>query len=628
VYHDKGLKPDRPPMETREFIQRIINSRSLVIGADMKTSTDIDDWSKLDPNYIGIRDWDTTWSRYNEDKWMDWNDEYIEEKYPDGKPEKTFAELVDYVFSGKIIDGNPNRIISEHKFKLIIVDGGTTQYIYDMETLYRLAEKYMDKDIGLLIYPVSRKNKGFPNFLLGFLGAGNIPDSFSCYNVELEDIPKYIAHNLHLIGFVNVETIGLCYIMKHKSGKILRDEGLNYSIIKKLRDIKARSTFFMNITENLRIIRQNSMKEWLRIKSKFLDLLIPVQPIDNPIWERIKANKGVELKREEKEFLRSNPYLKNSIDDWVFLENNPMPTTEYLAELKKILHDSKQQTEEQKEILTKFPRVLENIKTWERIKNATRQNITDEEWEFLYTNSKFPTDLTSIDIRSLLKTAYDLRVAESSGDFTGPLTLTQEQCIEKILKGIKEENDAEAAIFKQIQTIDIETDIKGFLRDPNTSRFFQNLLREYNHQQEKQEELEKLANIQDNQSACYMNEPCEDPAGDRQESPHSPESIPVPDSPKSTRSGFKRKSGRKPKCKSKSKSGRKSNSKSKRKSGRKSNSKSKRKSGRKSNSKSKRKSGRKPVRKSVRKSNRRLVCKSKRKPLRKSVRKSKRKSRQ
>ena len=712
----KGTMLDREPMTTNDFTERILKSKALVIGADMKTSGDIGVWSNLDPNYIGIRDWDNTWMRYNECKLMDWNDEYPEEKYPQGKPKKTFFELVDYVFTGKILTPPNQNGLSDHKFKLIIVDGGTRQYIYDMETLYILAERYMDKENGILIYPVTRNTKQFPPSLLSFIKDKTI--SFNCYNLESEDTCKYIKHNLDLIGFVNVIRLGLCYVMRHKPDKILTDEAIKYSIIKELIKVKSRTSFFMTLTENFRTIRHNTMNEWLRIKSKFLDILIPPDKIeskDNSIWKKIKANRGTPLEKKEEELLDSNSNLKSAIAGWIFLENNPILSDKQLKKRWKKIKKSTMQTlsSDEKQFIQENPNIEKNIQRSEKIESMLKvlrdkeseldlndltnhylrtdtlqrikddmdkiheenkdlhelnpkdiynwkiikqKFIIDEEWEFLRGNSRFPKDLNRQDARSLLRSAYHVRFEDEvtleedededddddedededeDDDDDEEVTLKNKEVIRRenkiIEEGINEENAAESRILKNIEKINIYDHLTPFLANAETSDFFKKLMKKYDEQQK---QLTQLAIIPDHVSACYMNKPNEDPAGDREQSPNSSQFIEVPDSPAGLNvnvpiravSQFSRKSraklNRKYIRKSLRKPVRKSIRKSKRKYIRKSLRKPVRKSIRKSVRKSKRKSPRKSVIKSIRKSKRKSV----RNPLRKSIRKSKRKS--
>ena len=196
-------KSDRLAMSDDEFKTRIANSTTLVIGADMKTYGDYSKWEKIDENYIGIRDWDNTWMRINNGMLVDWNDEYPEEKYHGYIHTKRFTELVKSVLGNKT-------------FRLIIVDGGTIQYIHDMETLFNLASNYMSPD-GLLIYPVTQQTKNFP---LGQSLLTEDTNSFCCYNFENRDIPKLMKNNLDLVKFVNItfNHLGLCYVMKYKEG--------------------------------------------------------------------------------------------------------------------------------------------------------------------------------------------------------------------------------------------------------------------------------------------------------------------------------------------------------------------------------------------------------------------------
>jgi len=698
----KGVMLDREPMTTNDFTERILKSKALVIGADMKTRGDIGVWSNLDPNYIGIRDWDNTWMRYNECKLMDWNDEYPEEKYPQGKPKKTFFELVDYVFTGKILTPpNPNGL-SDHKFKLIIVDGGTRQYIYDMETLYILAERYMDKENGILIYPVTRKTKQFPASLLSFIKDKTI--SFNCYNLESEDTCKYIKHNLDLIGFVNVTRLGLCYVMRHKSDKILTDEAIKYSIIKELIKVKSRTSFFMILIENFRTIRHNTMNEWLRIKSKFLDILIPPDKIeskDNSIWKKIKANKGTQLDKNEQDFLKQKDNLNSAVEDWIFLQDHPIPSDEELKKrdvlkMWKKIKKSTMQTlsSDEKQFIQENPNIEKNIQRSEKIESMLKvlrdkeseldlndltnhylrtdtlqrikddmdkiheenkdlhelnpkdiynwkiikqKFIIDEEWEFLRGNSRFPKDLDQNDALSLLRSAYIRQFEESTVQNEPEVTFDDEFTLEpnKIIEqGINEENEAESRILENIEEINIYDHLRPFLANAETSDFLKKLMKKYDEQQK---QLTQLAIIPDHVSACYMNKPNEDPAGDREQSPNSSECIQVPDSPAGPTvpvptlpvpsvSAFTRKSTGKSKRKYIRKSLRKPVRKSIRKSKRKYIRKSLRKPVRKSIRKSVRKSIRKSKRKSVRKPVRKSKRKSVRKPLRKSIRKSKRKS--
>ena len=279
----KDRNPDRPPMTETEFTARIAKSTTLVIGADMKTYGDYSKWEKIDRNYIGIRDWDNTWMTYNHNKLIDWNDEYPEEKYHGNIPTKRFAELV-------------RSVLKQKKFTLIIVDGGTIQYIHDMETLFNLARDYMDPHNGLLIYPVTQQTKSFP---IGQSLLDKHTNSFCCYNFENRDIPKLMRNNLDLVKFVNVtfNHLGLCYVMKYKEGGgLYRDS--KYDDLFRLRQSKNQSSVFMVTVDQTRIIRENEFNKWRKIRDELL----------------IKISSGVELSPQEKETISCPPKDINKDD--------------------------------------------------------------------------------------------------------------------------------------------------------------------------------------------------------------------------------------------------------------------------------------------------------------------------
>ena len=251
---DRPYICDKKAMSYEEFKTRIANSTTLVIGADMKTYGDYSKWEKIDRNYIGIRDWDNTWMTYNHNKLIDWNDEYPEEKYHGNIPTKRFAELV-------------RSVLKQKKFTLIIVDGGTIQYIHDMETLFNLARDYMDPD-GLLIYPVTQQTKTFPT---GQSLLDKDTNSFCCYNFEHRDIPKLMKNKLDLVKFVNVtfNHLGLCYVMKYKEGGgLYRDS--KYDDLFRLRQSKNQSSVFMVTVDQTRIIRENEFNKWRKIRDELL----------------------------------------------------------------------------------------------------------------------------------------------------------------------------------------------------------------------------------------------------------------------------------------------------------------------------------------------------------------------
>jgi hypothetical protein len=248
-------KSDRAAMRPEEFKERIQNSKTLVIGADMKTYGDYSKWGKIDENYIGIRDWDNTWMGYNDNKLIDWNDEYPEEKYHGRKPNTTFSTLV-------------KSVLGEKKFRLIIVDGGTIQYIHDMETLFKLANEYMDKQNGLLIYPVSQQTKNFPTGQ-SLLDESN--NSFCCYNFDHRDIPKLMKNDLDLVKFVNIifNHLGLCYVMKNKQGGGQAGDS-KYIDLFTLRQLKNKSSLFMATVNEDRVMKDQKFNEWQKKREELL----------------------------------------------------------------------------------------------------------------------------------------------------------------------------------------------------------------------------------------------------------------------------------------------------------------------------------------------------------------------
>jgi len=577
--------PDIPAMSTEEFQDRITLSTSLVIGADMHSHHDISNWQKLDQNYIGIRDWDNTWKSLNDNKLIDWNDEYPEEKYNEGRPSLYFLPLMD-------------KYLPPNKFKLIIVDGGTRHYIYDMKTLFKLAQAHIEQKHGLLIYPVRKNTMRFcKGFLRGIENSSSDSDaSFTSYYGETEDIEKSMNHNLDLVGFIKMNKLGLCYVMKYrKKEEITRCDIRKYSIIKRLIFIKDQSELFMTYIREFRKTRKIMIDNWEIIKQEFFS----------------KATKtGWDTKKVE--------------NYWKFLEFHPLPTGEI--------------TGEEKPTSDSYPDSRENLKKWKEIKNNI--NLEKKDWEFLSTNSTKPTDLTTKDAMRYLGITYrinDSDLQQIKDEMTG-----EEQPIQKIKQKIEEEKKVEEE-FISAKILDIEfSDIKHYIEKRDNNKFTK-LLGEY-------ESLNTdLITVPPPQDTCYMNKSNEDPAGERDcisicspdREPNSPPLSPAHSAPHSAPNSphrFNRKSVRKPLRKSLRKSVRKSLRKSVRKPLRKSARKSKRKSVRKplqkSLRKSKRKSVRKPLRKSLRKSVRKPLPKSSRKskrksvrkPLRKSSRKSKRKS--
>lgn len=290
---NKQTNSDRSPMTETEFTKRIANSKTLVIGADMKTYGDYSKWEDIDINYIGIRDWDNTWMRYNENQMIDWNDEYPPEKYKGYKSKEKFEKLC-------------KKVLGNKKFRLIIVDGGTIQYIHDMETLFNLARDYMDPD-GLLIYPVTQQTKTFPT---GQSLLDKDTNSFCCYNFEHRDIPKLMRNNLDLVKFVNVtfNHLGLCYVMKYKEGGGTPGDS-KYIDLFKLRQLKNKSSLFMAIVDETRILRETKFNEWQKEFNKWQknreELVIDVYKGDNGNSEvsedditRIKES----IKREKRDY--------------------------------------------------------------------------------------------------------------------------------------------------------------------------------------------------------------------------------------------------------------------------------------------------------------------------------------
>ena len=278
---DRPYMCDKEAMSDDEFKTRIANSTTLVIGADMKTYGDYSKWEKIDENYIGIRDWDNTWMRYNDNKLVDWNDEDPEEKYHGNIPRKKFTELVKSVLFSK-------------KFRLIIVDGGTIQYIHDMETLFNLASNYIDPDDGLLIYPVSQQTKTFPTSksLLD-----NSTNSFSCYNFENTDIPKLMRNHLDLVKFVNItfNHLGLCYVMKHKEGGGLPGDS-KYIDLFRLKQLKNRSSILMATVNQAQIMKDQKFNEWQKKREELV----------------IKINgRSCKISEDEKRAIRSCPPKKD-----------------------------------------------------------------------------------------------------------------------------------------------------------------------------------------------------------------------------------------------------------------------------------------------------------------------------
>lgn len=248
----KSTLPDKPIMGKSDYKRRIDNSKTLVIGADINTYGDYNKWEKIDRNYIGIRDWDLQWKQANGGAPVNWNVE-------------SFQTLC-------------RTVLGEKKFKLIIVDGGTRQYIDDMETLFKLANNHLDKNNGLLIYPVTQQTKTFPN--IDFLDKDL--RSFSLYLYEHTDIEKYLRNNLDLVGFVNVEFqhLGLCYVMKFKKGDGNdADSKSKYLPLFTLRRLKNKSSEFMSIVEGAMIIKEKEIHEW---EQKILENNNAVQNICQP----------------------------------------------------------------------------------------------------------------------------------------------------------------------------------------------------------------------------------------------------------------------------------------------------------------------------------------------------------
>jgi hypothetical protein len=558
----------KPAMSADEFKSRIDLSTSLVIGADMHSHQDINYWKQLDQNYIGIRDWDNTWVSLNNDKLIDWNDVYPEEKYNKGRPSLDFLPLMAKYFIN-------------HKFKLIIVDGGTRHYINDMETLFKLAEAHMDRERGLLIYPVRKNTMRFcQGFLRGIENSSSDSDlSFTSYDGETEDIEKSMNHNLDLVGFIKMNKLGLCYVMKYREKKdIIRCDIRKYSIIKRLIFIKDQSELFMTYIREFRKTRKIKIDNWEIIKQEFFS-------------EATK--KGWDTNKVE--------------TYWKFLEFHPLPTLP-TGEIKDYKNP----------ISVMYPDYEENLKKWTEIKSSIK--LEKKDWEFLSTNSTKPTDLTTKDAMRYLGITYrinDSELQQIKDEMTG-----EEQPIQTIKQKIEEEKKVEEE-FISAKILDIEfRHIKQYFENQDNNKFTQ-LLTYYDNLNT---DLKKVSQPQD---TYYMNKSNEDPAGERDcisicshdPEPNSPPLSPAhsaPHSPNnnSQQSRFNRKSVRKPL--------RKSLRKSKRKSVRKLLRKSTRKSVRKPPRKSTRKSLRKPLRKSTRKSVRKPLRKSTRKSVRKTLRKSRR----
>ena len=332
---DRSSICDKKAMSDDQFKKRIDNSKTLVIGADMKTYGDYSKWGQIDEHYIGIRDWDNTWMRYNDDKLIDWNDEYPEEKYHGNRPTRTFPELV-------------KSVLGEKKFRLIIVDGGTIQYIHDMETLFKLATNYMDP-YGLLIYPVSQQTKNFPT---GQSLLDDTNNSFCCYNFDHRDIPKLMSNNLDLVKFVNItfNHLGLCYVMKNKQGGGQPGDS-KYIDLFTLRQLKNKSSLFMATVNEDRVMKDQKFNEWQKKREELL----------------MDVHKEVQISKREKLTILSCPpkdINKDDINSFLkktYYDNGCSEISEY--DISRIKDSIKQEKRDYDYEFDKIPKISEHMIT-------------------------------------------------------------------------------------------------------------------------------------------------------------------------------------------------------------------------------------------------------------------------
>jgi len=137
IDNSQTIRMDIDDLQTKDNLKaRVEKSKVLVLGADMGNNDigDISRWSIADPNYIGIsgRTDEKLWNKIlnlEKNKYFDWNDE------------QRFLHYMDTILDNK-------------KFKLIIVDKGTRTHFHNIDTVLRIANKYIDRENGLLIYEI------------------------------------------------------------------------------------------------------------------------------------------------------------------------------------------------------------------------------------------------------------------------------------------------------------------------------------------------------------------------------------------------------------------------------------------------------------------------------------------
>ena len=198
------IRMNSPDLQNMENLKKRVEiSKVLVLGADMGNDDigDITRWSNADPNYIGIsgRTDESLWSKIlelGENKYFDWNDE------------QHFLH-------------NMEKILGDKKFKLIIVDKGTRVHFHNIDTVLRIANKYIDRENGLLIYEIDNftNNNTTSNFpLYDFY----MPDSI--YSLNDNNLTIYAVINMdYNINGNSPNNIKLSYCIKYSEEKYNTD---------------------------------------------------------------------------------------------------------------------------------------------------------------------------------------------------------------------------------------------------------------------------------------------------------------------------------------------------------------------------------------------------------------------
>ena len=255
--------------------RRVEKSKVLVLGADMGNNDigDITRWSNADPNYIGIsgKTDESLWSKIlelEENKYFDWN------------YEQHFLH-------------NMEKILGNKKFKLIIVDKGTRSHFHNIDTVLRIANKYIDRENGLLIYEID-------NF------TNNTANNFPSYDFYMPDsIYSLNDNNLSIDKVINMDY----NIEGDSSNNIKLSYCIKYSEEKYDTDIEELPCGLDFISDRLQYDYRYYLSDYMKRDSD-------VNNFEDYIFKRAGLNKNKDKDAFIKEYKESIVNSKNEIIKW------------------------------------------------------------------------------------------------------------------------------------------------------------------------------------------------------------------------------------------------------------------------------------------------------------------------